>query len=145
MGDTAAGPRLFPEVRTFTGVHGTDLETAVQAAIGTPPKDPDYRSWTPSDGLTADAELKKGELTIDVSEALRRPPGMSDKEAAAMLQSLVATAQMAAGTDVPVEFTVDDAPVSRLLGIDTSAPVPAGNFDDTAAPVIISTRAKGPP
>ena len=143
VGDTAVGPRLFPEVRTFTGVRGTDLEAAVQAAIGRPPLDPDFRSWTPSDGLTADAEFKDGHLTIDVSEVLRRPPGMSDQEATAMLQSLVATAQTAAETKAPVEFTVNGAPVPKLLGIDTSAPVPAGNFDDIASPVIINSPGEG--
>ena len=143
VGDTAVGPRLFPEVRTFTGVRGTDLEAAVQAAIGTPPLDPDYLSWTPSDGLTAEAAFEDGRLTIDVSEVLQRPPGMSDMEATAMLQSLVATAHTAAETKVPVEFTVAGAPVPKLLGIDTSAPVPAGNFDDTASPVIIYSPGEG--
>ncbi len=143
VGDTAMGPRLFPEVRTFTGVRGTDLEAAVQGAIGTPPMDPDYLSWTPSDGLTADAELKDGRLTIDVSEVLQRPAGVSDKEAMAMLQSLVATAQMAAETKTPVEFTVNGAPVSRLLDIDTSAPVPAGSAEDTMAPVYIASPMEG--
>jgi hypothetical protein len=139
VGRTALGPRLFPEVRTFTGVRGTDLEAAVQAAIGSPPRDPDYLAWTPSDGLTAQARLVAGRLVVDVSEALRRPAGMTDKVASMMLQALVVTAQSAAATDLPVHFTVDGSPVPTLLGIDTSAPVPAASFDSTASPVIINS------
>ncbi|MET0997868.1 MAG: Gmad2 immunoglobulin-like domain-containing protein, partial [Marmoricola sp.] len=143
VGETALGPRLFSERRTFTGVRGTDLEAAVQAAIGSPPRDPDYLAWTPSDGLTAQAELVGGRLVIDVSEALRRPAGMTPQVATMMLQALVVTAQNASETDVPAQFTVDGSPVPTLLGIDTSAPVPAASFDSVASPVMITGPTEG--
>ncbi len=143
VGETAVGPRLFPETRTFTEVRGTDLEIAVQAAISSPPRDPDYQAWTQSDDLTAQAELIGGRLVIDVSEALRRPAGMTPKVATMMLQALVVTAQRASETDGPVQFTVEGSPVPTLLGVDTSDPVPAASFDSIASPVIVNRPAEG--
>jgi spore germination protein GerM len=143
VGQTAVGPRLFPEVRTFTDVRGTDLETAVQAAIGSPPRDPDYLGWTPSDGLSAQAELMGDQLTIDLSEAVRRPDTMSAKTASVMLQSLIATAHTAAETDLPVQFTVNGDPVPMLLGIDTSHPIQATSVDATASPITIQSPGEG--
>ncbi len=143
VGETALGPRLFPEKRTFTDVRGTELETAVQAAIGSAPRDPDYLAWTPPDGLAAQAELVDERITIDLSEALRRPAGMSPEVARMMVQAVIATAHEATETGLPVRFTVNGAPGTTLLGIDSRAAISATSLDSTASPVIISSPSEG--
>jgi hypothetical protein len=143
VGDTAIGPRLFAERHTLEGVTGTDLEVAVQEALGGPPQDPDYTAWTPVDGLAARATTNGTTITIDLSEPLQRSPGMNDEAANVALQSLVWTADAVTGTEQPVQFTVDGAPVDQVLGIDTTAPISRASADSVLSTVSITSPAEG--
>ena len=77
---------------------------------------------------------------------LRRPTGHERRGGHRDgVQSLVWTAQTAAETKQPVGFTVDGHPSTRLLGIDTCAPVPAGQRRRLAVAGLIASPAKGRP
>ena len=99
VGDTAAGPRLFPETRQVADATDSDLQVAVDEALTGTPKDPDYQNAFKALGLTATATADSGAVTIDLSDAAPRPSGMDAKTAEAAVQSLVRTADAAAKSD----------------------------------------------
>lgn len=144
VGSTAVGPRLFREQHTVAGVTGDDLEVAVAEAVAAAPLDPDYSRFTNDSGLGVKATRDGDQVTIDFSQELPRPDGLSKKEAAAALQALVWTA--GAGADpVPVVFTVDGKPTKSVLGIDTTDPIEPLSADDALATVSISSPARRRP
>ena len=142
-GATASGPRLFPELRRVTDATDTDLQVAVDEALTGTPHDPDYRNPFKALGVTAKAAVVSGAVTIDLSDSLQRPSGMSAKDAEAAVQSLVRTADAAAQSSAPVTFTVSGAPAASVLGVDTSSPVAPASDDAAVSPVLIDTPAQG--
>ena len=68
---------------------------------------------------------------------------MDEEEAQLAVQSLVWTADAAAPGSGPVSFTVDGAPATEVLGIDTSAPVERASADSVLAVVAIATPTEG--
>jgi len=143
VGSTAAGPRLFAETHRVMDASGIELQAAVQEALTGSPLDPDYENPLSGLGVTATASVKGGQVTVDLSEPLSRPPGMNEKEALLAVQSLVWTAAAAAPGSGPVSFTVDGAPATEVLGIDTSAPVERASADSVLSAVSIATPAEG--
>lgn len=114
LGKTAPGQRLFSEQHDLTGVTSTDLQAAVTAALGTP-DDPDYHSGFPH-GTEATATDHGDHATVDFDSGDvvdARPDG---GDAAIALQALVRTVDTALNRKVPVRFTVDGHPATRLLG-----------------------------
>ncbi len=142
VGSTAVGPRLFREQHTVAGVTGDDLEVAVAEAVNAAPLDPDYARFTNDSGLEATATRDGGEVTVDLSQDLPRPDGMTKKEAKVALQSLVWTAGAAGDGPVSVVFTVAGSPAETVLGIDTSEPIEPMSADEVLATVSISSPAQ---
>jgi spore germination protein GerM len=143
VGSTAAGPRLFAETHRVTDASGTELQAAVQEALTGSPFDPDYENPLRGLGVTATATAKGGQVTVDLSEPLPRPAGMDEQQAQMAVQSLVWTADAAAPGRGPVSFTVEGAPATEVLGIDTSAPVERASADSVLSAVSIATPAEG--
>ena len=143
VGGTAAGPRLFAEAHPVMDASGTELQAAVQEALTGSPLDPDYENPLGDLGVTATAAAKGGQVTIELSEPLSRPPGMDEEEAQMVVQSLLWTADAAAPGSGPVSFTVDGAPATEVLGIDTSAPAERASADSVLSTVSVATPAEG--
>jgi len=143
VGGTAAGPRLFAETHRVRDASGIELQAAVQEALTASPLDPDYENPLSGPGLVATAAAEGGQVTIDLSEALSRPPDMNEEEAQMAVQSLVWTADAAAPGSGPVSFTVDGAPATEVLGIDTSAPLERASADSVLSTVSIATPTEG--
>jgi Immunoglobulin-like domain of bacterial spore germination/Sporulation and spore germination len=143
VGSTAAGPRLYPEVRRVADATDSDLQVAVDEALSGTPNDPDYQNAFKALGLTATATADSDAVTIDLSGAATRPSGMDDKTAEAAVQSLVRTADAAAKSTQPVTFTVAGAPVASVLGVPTDAPVAPAGDDSILATVLIDSPAQG--
>jgi hypothetical protein len=142
VGTTASGPRLFSETHQLTGVTGTDLQAAVDEALSGSPTDPDYANPFESLGLSAQAAVADGAVTIDFSAAPERPAGMSDEEAQMAVQSLVWTADAAAKATGPVQLTVAGSPADRVLGVPSSAPVDRAGADSVLSTVSITAPAQ---
>jgi hypothetical protein len=143
VGDTAAGPRLFPEQHVVDDIHGTDLAAAVEEVVGRGPIDPDYQGWTAHDALVGSAESDGATVTIDLSQQLRRPADMDEEEATMRLQSLVWTADDVVGQDLPVRFTVAGAPVDSLLGLPTTEPLTKQSADQVMSTVQVTSPTQG--
>jgi hypothetical protein len=143
VGSTAAGPRLFAERHRVMDASGIELQAAVQEALTGSPLDPDYENSLSGLGITATAAAKGGQVAVDLSEPVSRPPGMDEEEAQMALQSLVWTADAAAPGSGPITFTVDGAPAADVLGIDTSAPVERASGDSVLSTVSIATPGEG--
>ena len=143
VGATAAGPRLFPEVRAVAGATDSDLQVAVDEVLTGSPADPDYQNPFKALGVTATATQEGGSVTIDLSGPVQRPSGMNAQTAETAVQSLVRTATTAAGTTQPVAFTVAGSPADEVLGVATSSPIAPAGDDTILATVLVESPAQG--
>lgn len=143
VGATASGPKLFPEQHRLTGVTGTDLQAAVEEALTGTPQDPDYGPGFPNEDATVGATTDGAAITIDFSREPGAQATMSEEGAQLALQALVWTAQSAAGSQMPVRFTVDGQAVDRVSGVDTAEPVQRASEDSVIAPVLIESPGQG--
>lgn len=139
---TAAGPRLTPEVRRIADATGSDLQVAIDAALAGAPGDSAEGTAWPVAGTTAAASIQGQLIVIDLDI-----PSVGWAEAAGVVQhavqSLVWTADEAAGRDLPVRFLVSGQPTEQLLGVDVSQPVQKASADSVLSPVIIDSPAEG--
>jgi hypothetical protein len=142
VGATAAGPRLFPEVRRVADATDTDVQVAVTEALTGTPKDPDYQNPFKSLGVTATATVQGGGVTIDLSDQVSRPGGMDATTAQAAVQSLVRTADAAASSTQPVTFTVAGAPAASVLGVSTDSPLAPAGDDSILSTVLVESPAQ---
>ena len=142
-GHTAAGPRLFAEDHQVSGVTGSDLQVAMEQAVGSVPEDPDYARLPGGEGIEVTATTDGATTTVNLSEPPARPSGTDDQAAAMAVQSLVWTADAATGTDQPVRFLVAGDPVDEVLGVPTSQPVGKNGADQTLAAVSIQSPGQG--
>ena len=140
---TAAGPRLFAEDHRVAGVTGSDLQVAMEQAVGSVPDDPDYAPLPGGEGVEVTATTDGTTITVDLSQTLERPGGTDEEAAAMAVQSLVWTADTATGTDQPVRFLVAGEPADEVLGIPTSQPVARNGADQTLAAVSIQSPGQG--
>jgi hypothetical protein len=133
LGDTAQGTRLFREFRRYQGVAGwSKLRIAVNGAILGDTTDPDYRSGFPK-GTSAQVSLGPSTVTVD----LRGDDDLTVRRADAeiTLQAIVHTVDGALQASTPVEFEIDGARASTVLGVDTAQPLTRAATDDVQAPV----------
>jgi len=133
LGDTAQGTRLFREFRRYQGVAGwSKLRIAVNGAILGDTTDPDYRTGFPK-GTSAQVSLGPSTVTVDLRGdddlTLRR----ADAEIA--LQAIVHTVDGVLQASTPVEFEIDGARASTVLGVDTARPLTRAATDEVQAPV----------
>jgi Immunoglobulin-like domain of bacterial spore germination len=113
-----------PHTVASTGVV-TGLEAAHEFLTSTP-LDPDYTSGWPAgvDVASIDPGPDNGQ-TIALTGPARMPaPSVKQADAEAAIQALLHTAQVTG----PVSFTYDGKPVSSLLGVDVSKPVPVAPY-----------------
>jgi hypothetical protein len=101
------GGRLAREFRQLGEVPDR-VAAAVDAAIGTPPLDPDYTSGWPA-SATAKVTTGEGGYAVDVSAA--PPAGCS------AVQQLVYTVTAAAGESTPVVVTIAGRPLGAVRGL----------------------------
>ncbi|MEO7351675.1 MAG: Gmad2 immunoglobulin-like domain-containing protein [Marmoricola sp.] len=144
LGSTAVGPRLFVEQKQIrTAADSSDLQTVVDETLTAKPADPDYENPFRDLGLTARATLEGGVVTIDLSSAPARPPGMNGGAARMAVQSLVWSADTAGSVTGPVRFTVAGAAADNVLGVSTSAPVERAGSDSVMSTVSITSPLEG--
>jgi hypothetical protein len=143
VGATAAGPRLFPEVREVTDVTASDLQVAVDEALTGDPTDPDYRSVWPTGDTEAEATSDGRLITIDLTLPTGGTTSVEESAGEQAVQALVWSAAEAVGSDLPVRFLFDGRPVGELLGVDVSQPVQKASADSVLAPVLVDSPAEG--
>jgi hypothetical protein len=143
VGQTGAGPRLFPEMHRVSST-GAALDESLDAAVGGRADDPDYASSWPAGTTMQRAQLEHGVLSVDLGgPVVGRPAGTTRTQAALALQQLVYTAQDVARSRIPVTFLHDGRPTATLLGEPTVQPVAAGSADDVLAPVQVASPSDG--
>ncbi|MGH3413048.1 MAG: Gmad2 immunoglobulin-like domain-containing protein [Marmoricola sp.] len=137
LGSTAVGPRLFQENRHLSGVTSSNLDAAVNQALGQP-RDADYASGFPATtraidddhGDFVDVDLTGPDLTA-------APPG--GRAAGRMaLQAIVWTVDDTLQRTVPVRFTVEGTPAGHLLGVRLDGPVRKQPASSVLSPVSLS-------
>lgn len=133
LGRTAPGQRLFAEQHSLTGVTGSDLQAAVTTALGNP-DDPDYHPGFPA-GTTATATDHDTYVTVDFGSRDVIEAPAHGKDPAMAVQALVWTVDDAVQRQVPVRFTVEGTPATRLLGAAVDPQIPRGSEDATLSPV----------
>lgn len=133
LGDTATGQRLFSERHTLTEVTSSDLQAAVNTALGIP-DDPDYHSGFPI-GTSARVHDHHSYVTIDFDSgdvADAKPLG---GDQAMALQALVWTVDEVLGDARPVRFAVNGSPATRLLRAPVAEQYVRGSAAATLSPV----------
>ncbi len=142
VGQTASGPRLFPEQVRLTDVSGTSLQAAVEALVSHEPADPDYEGF-PSDWGTVRATLADGVIEVDLSDQ-HGVSELTEEAQTAYLQAMVWTATETAGHDLGVQFRVDGEPVADPFAGDAAGgPVQRAGEDSILSPVIVDSPAQG--
>lgn len=140
--DTRAGLRLAREQHEITG----DPVTAAVEAMIAGAADPDYATTWNAATEVLGVEVGDEVVTVDLSEGARTA-GVGSEGAALMIQQLVYTATGAvgtAGTDLPVELTIDGEPAGELWGAVTwDGPVFAADPLDVRMLVQIDEPAEG--
>lgn len=147
--ETPRGPRLY---REFSGGPGDALRSALEAAVGVAPQDPDYFTPWPAGTSIGPVSADKDLITIDLSSADapsngkgldERPAGMSQETAFVAVQQLVYTATAATQSNVPVRFLLNGQETDRLLGFPTSQPVTRAEDTSVLAGVWIIDPGEG--
>jgi hypothetical protein len=125
LGPTANGLRLFSERHDLHDVRTSDLQAAVNAALGTP-EDPDYKpfpSTTPAT-VSADGDV----VVIDFDDA---------SDAGMAIQALVWTVNDTVQRPVQVRFDIDGQPARTLFGKVLNGTVSEQDADTVLSPVSV--------
>jgi len=131
VGPTAAGERLFSENHELTDVTVSDVQAAVDAALGTP-DDPDYRSaFSPGTQATV-TDGTDGTVDIDFPAGMTLRSGVSVTVA---LQSLVWTVDDAVQRPASVRFTIDGQVPSSFFGQPAKQSYAPASRDSVFSPV----------
>lgn len=144
VGDTAAGPRLYRELRSDLDPDSR-VVLAIHAALRGDALDPDYRSPWP-EGVVLRQWLPGPDVITVVLEGApeERPPGMSEEDARLALELLVRTAQDVYGQgEVPVDVQIEQQVTDTVLGVPTTAPLTGSPDLDVLAPVSLTEPAEG--
>ena len=151
LGDTSRGPRLYREFTRVRADRDAAVE-AVNAAIGTRPRDPDYRSgWAGWGSATAtEVTHSDGTITVDIAaeDIIRdRPEWMTVEEAEMAVEQLLYTVQGALQSRDPVRILVNDGldggPYDTVFGVPIGEPLAQGDAADVLAQVWIVEPADG--
>ena len=133
LGKTAPGQRLFSERHTLNEVSDSDLQAAVNTALGIP-DDPDYHSGFPI-GTDARVTAHDRYVTIDFDSGDVVDATPRGGDAAMALQALVWTVDETLSEARPVRFSVKGKPATRLLGAPAQALYERGSQSATLSPV----------
>src|SRR5699024_10849252 len=135
VGTAPNGPRLFREFHRLHDVTGSDLEAAVNEALGDTATDPDYRRGFPP-RIRASVHRLDGTVTVDLLGPGASDLAGSDPAAAggkAAVQAIVYTIDAVLQDPVPVSFTVEGQPVDEVLGVPVGQPVQRAAATDVRA------------
>jgi hypothetical protein len=141
VGTGPRGPVLFREFRQVESDNPAAEALALLAAGDT--LDGDYRSPFPGGASFGDFTWDEGIMvTLADDSVTERPPGMTAAEARIGLQALVYTVQGMSQNRMPVTVTFEGKATS-VLGIDTSAGIPAADPLDVLNLVSVTTPEEG--
>jgi len=133
IGRTAVGQRLFAETHELSDVKVSDVQAAVDAALGTP-TDPDYLSAFTAGTTATVTDEDDGVVQVDFSPGAGLAPGTGSEAA---LQSLVWTVDAAVQRPAPVHFTVGGKVPATLFGAPAKQSYAKAARDDILSPVSI--------
>ena len=124
VGDTAAGPRLFRELRPDLDAD-SGVVLGIDAALRGDALDPDYRSPWPEGVVLRQWSDGPDGITVSLEGApVERPADMSEEDARLALEQLVRTAQAVCGRGkVPVDVQIEQQVTDTVLGVPTTAPL----------------------
>ena len=144
VGDTAAGPRLFRELRPDLDAD-SGVVLGIDAALRGDALDPDYRSPWPEGVVLRQWSDRPDGITVSLEGApVERPADMSEEDARLALEQLVRTAQAVSGRGkVPVDVQIEQQVTDTVLGVPTTAPLTGSPDLDVLAPVSLSEPAEG--
>jgi hypothetical protein len=135
LGRTAGGLRLFSEHRALHDVRTSDLQAAVDTALGTP-EDPDYQPYpgSPQATVSSDGDV----VVIDFDRAsLASYPLLSDLDAGMAVQALVWTVNDTVQRPVQVRFELAGQPARSLFGKVLNGTVSEQDADTVLSPVSV--------
>jgi hypothetical protein len=136
LGSTAPGLRLFAERHQLHDVRTSDVQAAVNAALGTP-EDPDYHSPFPA-GTRATVTGDGDVVTVDFPDAaIANDPVLSDHDAAMAIQAVVWTVNATLQRPVQVRFEVAGQPAATLFGKVLNGAVTEQDGDTVLSPVSV--------
>ena len=144
VGDTAAGPRLFRELRPDLDAD-SGVVLGIDAALRGDALDPDYRSPWPEGVVLRQWSDGPDGITVSLEGApVDRPADMSEEDARLALEQLVRTAQAVYGRGkVPVDVQIEQQVTDTVLGVPTTAPLTGSPDLDVLAPVSLSEPSEG--
>jgi hypothetical protein len=144
VGDTAAGPRLFRELRPELDPDSRAF-LGIDAVLRGDALDPDYRSPWPEGVVLRQWSSRPDGITVSLEGApVDRPTDMSEEEARLALEQLVRTAQAVGGRGkVPVDVQIEQQVTDTVLGVPTTAPLTGSPDLDVLAPVSLSEPSEG--
>ena len=144
VGDTAAGPRLFRELRSDLDPDSR-VVLGIHAALGGDALDPDYRSPWPEGVVLRQWSSGPDGIMVSLEGApVDRPADMTEEDARLALEQLVRTAQAVSGRGkVPVDVQIEQQVTDTVLGVPTTAPLTGSPDLDVLAPVSLSEPAEG--
>lgn len=144
VGDTAAGPRLYREVRSDIDPDSR-VVLGIGAALGGDALDPDYRSAWPEGVVLRQWSSGPDGIMVSLEGApVDRPADMSEEDARLALEQLVRTAQAVGGRGkVPVDVQIERQVTDTVLGVPTTAPLTGAPDLDVLAPVSLSEPFEG--
>jgi hypothetical protein len=127
--------RLFAEHRTLHDVRTSDVQAAVNAALGTP-EDPDYRPFPAA--THADVTSEGDLIVIDFPDpTIASYPLLSDLDAGMAIQALVWTVNDTLQRPVQVRFDIDGQPARSLFGKVLNGTVTEQEADTVLSPVSV--------
>lgn len=144
VGDTAAGPRLFRELRSDLDPDSR-VVLAMDAVLRGDALDPDYRSPWPEGVVLRQWSSGPDGIMVSLEGApVDRPADMTEEEARLALEQLVRTAQEVYGQGkVPVDVQIEQQVTDTVLGVPTTAPLTGSPDLDVLAPVSLTEPSEG--
>lgn len=143
LGASATGTRLYAEPHDIKGEGAAKVLAALRELTANHgPDDPDYTTVWPKKSFTS-ASLDDDRIVVELGDrAIDRPAGVGPAQAVLGLQQAVYTADAAAGSDLPVEFT-SGGDAATPLGMALTGPVQRDESFGLLAPVSLSSVADG--
>ena len=144
VGDTAAGPRLFRELRSDLDPDSR-VVLAIDAVLRGDALDPDYRSPWPEGVVLRQWSSGPDGIMVSLEGApVDRPADMTEEDARLALEQLVRTAQEVYGQGkVPVDVQIEQQVTDTVLGVPTTAPLTGSPDLDVLAPVSLTEPSEG--
>lgn len=118
------------------------VRDAVEALLSTPPNDPDYVSYWPSNTAILGVTIHNDtQAIVDLSSEAKTPASGGDGKAGISIQQLLYTVHAAAPKINSLELRIEGTSVTSLWGSDVTEPIALADPTSVLSPVWITSPA----